>query len=204
MPDAASIGWLRERLHNSALYGTAVVTEAVSDWPGLTDYLLGEATSTAWYGAGMRFPRVPGSHPLGAGGGDRVRPSDALRAALEGTQRIKPYRRSYAKRSLPTPLPAEGEAQLVLFRRLEKPVSRLADFNGGLLPASVSLEITHHRKRLGLTQTKLANMAGISKQQFTNALKGRFGLAPWVVVRLREVLLSRGETLALEPLARAA
>ncbi len=57
-----------------------------------------EATQQAWHGAGKSFRRVGGSIPLGDLGGNRVILSNDLRDALLRAGRIKPYRRTYAKR----------------------------------------------------------------------------------------------------------
>ena len=57
-------------------------------------------TQARYVGIGILKKRLPGSHPLGAGGGDRVRLSKALKDQLLEEDRIRPYRRSYAARSL--------------------------------------------------------------------------------------------------------
>jgi hypothetical protein len=72
MPTAPARDKLIEILNGSA-YGEHVLAEPVVDWPGLTTYLLKEATPQAWYGARKGFRRVGGSIPLGARGGDRGR-----------------------------------------------------------------------------------------------------------------------------------
>ena len=73
-----------------------VFAEPVTKWAPLTTYLAKEATPQAAYRKGIR--RVGGSIPLGARGGDRVVLSRDLRAALEQSGKIEPYRRTYAKR----------------------------------------------------------------------------------------------------------
>ncbi len=68
-----------------------VVAEPVTDWAGLTRYLLKEATPQAWFGARKRFRRLGGSIALGELGGDRVVLSEDLRDALiraAGSRRI--------------------------------------------------------------------------------------------------------------------
>jgi hypothetical protein len=58
MRDATTRDRLIESLNVSTAYGSAtVVAEPVKDWPGLTSYLLKEATPQAWYGAGKGFRR---------------------------------------------------------------------------------------------------------------------------------------------------
>lgn len=78
--------------------GDLVLAKSVTDWSGLSTYLLKEATPQAWFGAGKSFRRVGGSIRLGDLGGDRVVVSRALKSALICTGRIMPYLRSYARR----------------------------------------------------------------------------------------------------------
>jgi len=78
--------------------GAHVLAKPVVDWPGLTGYLLKEATPQAWYGAKKSFRRIKGSIPLGELGGDRVALSSDLKDTLLRSGRIEPYRRTYAKR----------------------------------------------------------------------------------------------------------
>jgi hypothetical protein len=58
-------------------------------------------TQARFIGVGKLAKRLRGSHPLGAGGGDRVRLSKALEAQLIDEGRIRPRGRRYAARSLP-------------------------------------------------------------------------------------------------------
>jgi hypothetical protein len=58
-------------------------------------------TQARYVGVGRLAKRLPGSHPLGAGGGDRVRLSKALKDQLLEEGRMRPYRRHYAARSSP-------------------------------------------------------------------------------------------------------
>jgi hypothetical protein len=97
MPTTAERDKLIEILNGSA-YGAHVLAKPVVDWPGLTGYLLKEATPQAWHGAKKSFRRVKGSIPLGELGGDRVVLSNDLKDTLLRTGRIEPYRRTYAKR----------------------------------------------------------------------------------------------------------
>jgi len=99
-----SIGW--SFLLNGSVYGEHVDARPVVNWPGLTGYLLKEATPQAQYRKGFR--RVGGSIPLGELGGDRVALSNDLRDTLVRNGKIEPYRRTYAKRQkkVSTPQPA--------------------------------------------------------------------------------------------------
>ena len=109
MPNVAARDKLVDSLNGSKVYARHVLAEPVTDWPGLTGYLLKEATPQAWWGARKRFRRVGGPIPLGELGGDRVVPSNDLKDALLRAERIKPYRRTYAKRRSKAPvLPAEN------------------------------------------------------------------------------------------------
>ena len=58
-------------------------------------------TQARYVGVGRLAKRLPGSHPLGAGGGDRVRLSKALKDQLIEEGLIRPYRQRYAARNLP-------------------------------------------------------------------------------------------------------
>ena len=87
MPNATSRDKLIEIL-NGAAYEAHVLAKPVEDWPGLTGYLLKEATPQAWYGARKSFRRVGGSIALGELGGDRVVPSNDLKDTLLRSGRI--------------------------------------------------------------------------------------------------------------------
>jgi len=95
MPNVTARDRLIESL-NGSVYGEHVDARPVVNWPGLTTYLLKEATPQAQYRKGFR--RIKGSIPLGALGGDRVVLSNDLKEALLRSGRIEPYRRTYAKR----------------------------------------------------------------------------------------------------------
>jgi hypothetical protein len=70
MPTAPARDKLIQRPNGSA-YRTHVLAKAVEEWPGLTGYLLKEATPQALYGLRKSFRRVGGSIALGELGGDR-------------------------------------------------------------------------------------------------------------------------------------
>lgn len=79
--------------------------------------------------------------------------------------------------------------QLSLFPEKDRPVSRLANFGGHVLPAAVAIEIEARRRWRGMTQAQLAEQIGISRPQLVNVLKGRFPVSVWAAARLREFLL---------------
>jgi hypothetical protein len=109
MPNGAARDKLVESLNASTkVYAQHVLAEPVTDWPGLTGYLLKEATPQAWYGAHKSFRRIAGSIALGELGGDRVVLSHDLKDTLLRSGRIKPYKRTYAKRLQKAPALAEN------------------------------------------------------------------------------------------------
>jgi hypothetical protein len=57
-------------------------------------------TQARWVGVGVLAKRLPGSHPLGEGGGDRLRLSKALKEQLLEEGLVRPYRARYAAREL--------------------------------------------------------------------------------------------------------
>jgi hypothetical protein len=105
-----------------------------------------------------------------------------------------PERRAYRLRRLhprKAPCPA---GQLALLREIERPVSRLHEFGGGMVPPSVAIEIEFHRRRLGLSQRQLGVLIGRSQGQISNALRGRYPISSSSVNRLREALqVDRGK-----------
>jgi hypothetical protein len=84
--------------------GFQQVGSTTRDWRTLTSYLAGERTPQADRAVGhLLGPRVPGSHGLGEGGGDRVQLSpalydDALRLGL-----IEPYQKTKSKALMRAP-----------------------------------------------------------------------------------------------------
>ena len=106
MPNAAARDGAIKALNGSSVYagmamgfsesGRPVFAKPITDWAGLTTYLLKEATPQAQYRKGFR--RIGGSIALGDRGGDRVILSGDLRDALVRGGKIEPYSRTYAKR----------------------------------------------------------------------------------------------------------
>jgi hypothetical protein len=143
--------------------------------------------------------RLGGSHKL-AGGGDRVRLSRDLERDAISAGYVQDWQRTYARRSAErkhySPRPNQNlrktaprpAGQLLLLPELNKPVSRLRDFGGGLVPPSVAREIEFHRRQRGLSQRELGKLIGRSQGQLANALRGHDPISALVVKRLREVL----------------
>jgi hypothetical protein len=98
VPDEDGAKLLIEKLHSSKKYKKHVLAKQVYDVEGIKNYLSGEATTQAWYGAGKRFTRVRGSHLLGSGGGDRVRLSRGLERLLKGSELLSKRKKTYAKK----------------------------------------------------------------------------------------------------------
>lgn len=78
--------------------------------------------------------------------------------------------------------------QISMFPELERPITRLADFSAGILSPSAALELEHRRKRLGLSQSQLGRLAGLSQPQIANAVRGRFGLSRHSASRIKAAL----------------
>jgi hypothetical protein len=78
--------------------------------------------------------------------------------------------------------------QISMFPELEQPIVRLVDFTAGILSPSASLELEHRRKRLGLSQSQLGMIAGLSQPQIANAVHGRFGLSRHSANRIKAAL----------------
>jgi hypothetical protein len=200
MPDATARDRLVDSLNGSTVYGKNILAKPVTDWSGLTGYLLKEATPQAAYKKNIR--RVGGSIPLGVQGGDRVIPSRDLKDVLVNVGRIKPYQRTYAKRvprasaflaeievryrdSLfddepPLPLLAAPPRPKAPPRKREK-----------ILPPSLPLayppSIADLLAGLGPTHGAVAERIGISRQQVTNIIVGRFGVSRPIAQRVLEL-----------------
>jgi hypothetical protein len=191
---------LADRLKRSSAFGEFIQVDSVTDPRGLArKYLAKERTPQAGYGREhLLGGRLRGSHRLD-GGGDRVRLSRDLERDAISAGYVEPWQHTNARRS------AERKAyrlrrlyprkalrlagQLPLLPELNRPVARLRDFGGGLMPPSVAREIEFLRRQLGLSQTQLANQIGRSQGQLANALRGRDPISGTVVNRLREILI---------------
>jgi hypothetical protein len=199
MPTAPARDKLIQALNGSA-YGKHVDARSVYDWPGLTTYLLKEATPQAWYGAHKGFRRVGGSIPLGELGGDRVIPSNDLKDTLLRTGRIEPYRRTYAKR-LPKVVtqPVEpiryreslfdGVAlpTLIVLPPPKAPPRKREKIPPPSLPMAYPPTIADLLAGLGETHAEAAALVAISRSQASNVIVGRFGVSRAVVQRVLEL-----------------
>jgi hypothetical protein len=184
-------------LERSAV-GRGCRVELVTDADGLSKgYLVKERTSQAGFGRSDLGGRIQGSHRID-GGGDRVRLSRELERDCIEAGLIHDWRRTNAKRSTerkerrlqrlyPKKAP-KPSGQILLFPEL-KPVARLRDFKGGMMPGSVAAEIEFRREQRGLSQDKLASMVGRSQGTLSNALRGHDPIKASVVNRLRDILL---------------
>jgi DNA-binding transcriptional regulator YiaG len=167
MPNSDAVDRTIGRLYNSA-YGSNVYAQAITDWDGLTTYLAGEATPQAWHKAGKSFPRIKGSHPLGEGGGDRVRPSKDLEAALLRSGRVEPRRRTYAARSLPAaPEPIRPSIRLAACIETQATTAAVQLHLFGELPKQpylVPAEVRAFREETGCTQADVSGWIGVKNR----------------------------------------
>jgi hypothetical protein len=168
-------------------------------------YLAKERTVQANYALGWSWgSRERGSHRM-EGGGDRVRLSSALKKDGIAAGAIEPWQATNARRSpfVTSRITATATAmkkspetamkpvgQLSLFPELERPITRLTAFTAGVLSPSASLELEHRRKRLGLSQSQLGKISGLSQPQIANAVHGRFGLSRQAANRIKATLFS--------------
>jgi len=183
--------------------GTFIDSQPVNNLNSLLDYLRGECTPQAHYADNRRYPRLPGSHPLGEGGGDRVRLSTGLNKALASLGE-PPRQRTYASRAISRAKPTsqiveprrpdstptwycDQTGQFSLFNATVEPIS-LDAFRRGRLPPGAAAELEDRRRRLGLTQRELGRLAGLSQPQIANVIAGRFGLSRFAAARLQSVL----------------
>lgn len=194
---------LIERVARSGVYGDHAKGQLVRDVDGLMGYLSKEATPEAHFAFGYQFRREKGSHPLGDGGGDRVRLSRDLEHDMLAAGKMQPRTRTYRKRGLvqaPEPIrrpvevvePASGvvpdPVQLPLFPHIERRAIRLRDLAHGRAPITAAQEMRVRRLRAGWTQAALAERIGVSRSHLVNFERGRFGLSGQAVARLRELM----------------
>jgi hypothetical protein len=128
MPNVAARDKLVESLNASTkVYAQHILAEPVTDWPGLTGYLLKESTPQAWYGAHKSFRRIGGSIALGELGGDRVVLSNDLKETLLRSGTIEPYKRTYAKRLPKAPMALAENVIHVQFRSKDQTADGLTE-----------------------------------------------------------------------------
>ena len=149
-----------------------------------------------------RKKRYNRTYPLPSGG-DRVWLSEELKAfALEAgliepwtqsKRRDKPgndYPAARRRPRLTTTAPVLADQVVLPFiePQVRRPVARLRDFGGGLMPAVVAGEIEFRRHQLGWSQRELARRCGIGQPQLANVLRGHDPLSAWATRRLRDAL----------------
>lgn len=193
-----------DRLARGA-FGHVIQVDRVIDPEKLVrKYLSKERTPQAGYGRShLLGGRLKGSHRL-AGDGDRVRLSRQLERAAITAGVIEPWQHSNAKRSaerkpyrlrrLSSNKALRPSGQLSLFPEIERPVSRLRDFAGGLMPRSVAREIEFVRRQHRWTQIELGLRIGRCQGHLANVLRGHDPLSRFATNRLREALLRGSST----------
>lgn len=184
----------KERLASSKLYGSHLTFLPVPTPERLINYLLKEATPQAHYR--RSFYRKPGSHPLGEGGGDRVRLTRNLEQDLIALGRIQPYRKSYASRALPVVAQvAEPPPPVVEVVKQPEPPARPIQLALplDLKPPPPILQLVEAQRRdLGLTQREAARMLGLKQPAYSNAIvRHHDRLSPWAMNRAREFVAGR-------------
>lgn len=165
-------------------------------------YLVKERTQQAGYRRShLLGGRIKKSHRL-AGGGDSVRLSHELDRDTFDAGFVVPWIRTYAsgadarKSYSPRATQRLGKTaprtahQLLLLPEFGRPVARLRDFGGGIMTPAVAVEIEFYRKRLGLSERQIGDLAGISQGHYANAIRGHDPISAKAVSRLRRVLLS--------------
>ena len=163
-------------------------------------YLTKEATSQAAFKNPIVWKPRRGSHRLP---GDDI--ADRVIVSAELAKHVEPWKRRYRRHKAENTYPADRRRpcltttapvladQLPLFDdpRMKRPVNRLDEFGGGLVPPVVALDIEHHRRRRRMTQVELARRCRISQGQLSNALRGHDPLSAWATRRLHDILLAR-------------
>lgn len=196
-----------ERLQGRAAFAGSDVLH-IQLWQGsaqrFVSYCSEERTPQAAFVRGIALkPRKPGSHPLGEGGGDRVRLSRELKRDLLEMGRIRPWRRTYASRALPRP---EGVLAKVaepdprgLFGELpeqqrpardwvkSRPRLKLVVPEQLALPLDGAHDIISILRGLGTTHDVIAARLGRSRPQVTNIINRQFGASGLLVRRVLEL-----------------
>lgn len=189
---------LCESIEASILFDD-ISAKPIAHMAGVVSYLSKECTPQAWGASGFSVRREQGSHKL-PGGGDRVRLSRTLEAELIEAGRIEKYAKSYSKRAAPR-IDVEGltrdfeRARIGLFFVDDLPEAPLTKPKAAIVPRkrekivppSLPIELpslTDTLAGLGPTHQAIADCVGISRQQATNIIVGRFGMSRQVARRL--------------------
>ena len=164
-------------------------------------YLTKEATPQARWG-NPRIWHNPRKGPYRLPGDDIA---DRVTVSAELAKHVEPWKRRYRRHKPPgNAYPAERKrpcltttapvlaGQIPLFDdpRMKRPVNRLDEFGGGLMPAVVAGEIEFRRHQLGWSQRELARRCGIGQPQLENVLRGHDRLSAWATRRMRDILLA--------------
>jgi hypothetical protein len=184
------------RLDSSTAF-IGIEVQRVTDARGLArKYLAKFRTPQAGYRRGHQLGgRIPGSHLLD-GAGDRVRLSRALQLDAIEAKYVEQWRHTNARRSAsrkpyrPRALIHRAlllSGQMPLLPELERPISRLHAFGGGIVPPAVAVEIEFRRRQLGLSQRDFAARIGISQGQYANAMRGHDPISAFAINRAREL-----------------
>jgi hypothetical protein len=196
-------------LRRSSLYGPYLHIQSAEGTDWFVGYTSKERTPQAQYASqGKLGPRLPGSHPLGKGGGDRVRLSRHLEVDMAQAGLLRPHTHTYAARGLP-PQPASAmvpQAALEprkygLFNDLpaaHAPARHVGPSRPQVKRAVCSIEQAVLQldyppdavallRNLAPTHAQIAAKIGRSRQQVTNIIAGRFGPSPEVVRRVLEL-----------------
>ncbi|WP_319798565.1 hypothetical protein [Nitrobacter sp.] len=187
-----------------ASFGTFVKVDRVHDAQGLERaYLAKERSPQAGFRQHGLGGRLRGSHRL-EGGGDRVRLSrdlerDAVEAGVidrwqHSNAKRSTERRSYRPRKLTSRKVLRLAGQLSLFPELERPVSRVKDYGGGIMPRAVAYETEFLRRQRGWTQAELGLRIGRRQPHVANVLRGHDPLSRSAANRLRDALLKGSTT----------
>lgn len=188
-----------DRLKRAAFGHTIRVDRAIDPEKLVRGYLSKERTPQAGYGRSHALGgRLKGSHRL-AGGGDRVRLSRQLERDAITAGAIEPWRHSNAKRSgerrpyrlrkLSSRKALQLAGQLSLLPEIDRPISRLKDFAGGMVPPAVACEIEFLRRQRSWTQAELGFRIGRHQPHVANVLRGHDPLSRFATNRLRDALL---------------
>jgi hypothetical protein len=197
-------------LKHSTLYGPYLHIQSAKGTDWFVGYTSKERTPQAHYASqGKLGPRLFGSHPLGKGGGDRVRLSRHLEADMAQAGFLRPHTRTYAAKGYTTHQPASAIApQAALEVRQYGPFDDLptahaaarqvgpsrpqvkgavCSIEQAALPLDCRPDLITLLRNLAPTHSQIAAKIGRSRQQVTNIIAGRFGPSPEVVRRVLEL-----------------
>lgn len=210
--EARAVRWIPSMMRSPRFPGTTLNVQAAESQQWFIGYCSKERTPQAKYvgGAGALSQRLKGSHQLGVGGGDRVRPSAPVEAALIERGETFPRRRAYAKGLTKSARSRASQArervylfdangQSLLFDALSD--NRAPDrprasprHRDKIAPAPMlrlftvvgNVDVIEAMRCIGPTHKAIAERLGISRPQATNILNGQFRPSRAVVRRVLE------------------